>query len=303
MLEVIRPVRIGALAAEAGGDPDRPRRRDLAVVAFNALDCTGHGERALSLQGDFFVTMLAACRRRRRRARGCRCRRPTGSPSDRISPRRCWLSAPCSRPATSRSEEAGRAATIAMLIVLANQRKVDIARIIESGDERRDPLEILFVPLAVAGAGRRRRRPRGGGDVVVLLAVGPVRPLSSARRRCAPARDGANACLRPGARRARSSPPRPRGDRLGAGRRGRARRRQDRAGTVLAIAGTATRHATRRRRPDPARGRGTASRRRADHRGSAVGARARAGPVAAGVVVRVWSPRGRPRRTRSARRD
>lgn len=178
MLEFIRPVRSARSLLKWEGILIDPVGAILAVVAFNALDFSG-GASALSLQGDFVETMAAgiACG-----VAGALVLMPLLSAG--------WLAERQKVAATLMAvvaafaagdllkQDAGLVATIVMGIVLANQRRVDIARIVEFKETLGAILlGILFVLLAAQVQVSDVVDLGWEGIVVVLLAVVLVRPL------------------------------------------------------------------------------------------------------------------------------
>ncbi len=178
MLEFIRPVRSARSLLKWEGILIDPVGAILAVVAFNALDFSG-GSSALALQGDFVETMAAGllCG-----VAGALVLMPLLGAG--------WLAERQKVAATLMAvvgafaagdllkEDAGLVATIVMGIVLANQRRVDIARIVEFKETLGAILlGILFVLLAAQVNVSDVVDLGAEGIAVVLLAVVVVRPL------------------------------------------------------------------------------------------------------------------------------
>lgn len=179
MLEFIRPVRSVRSLLKWEGILIDPIGAILAVMAFNALDFS---DGALALQGDFATTMLAggACG-----VAGALVLMPLL--------RAGWLAERQKVAATLMAvvaafaagdllrEDAGLVSTIVMGVVLANQRRVDIARIVEFKETLGAILlGVLFVLLAaqvdlsdVVDLGWR-------GAALVLATVLLVRPIAVA---------------------------------------------------------------------------------------------------------------------------
>ena len=211
MLEFIRPVRSARALLKWEGILIDPVGAILAVVAFNALDFSG-GDEALSLQGDFLETALAGglCG-----ALGALVLMPllrAGWLPERQKVAATLMAVVAAFAAGDLlKDDAGLVATIVMGLVLANQRRVDIARIVEFKETLGAILlGILFVLLAAQVQVSDVVDLGWEGIAVVLIAVVLVRPLVVL---AATARTGlpcASARSRPGSRRAGSSPPRPR---------------------------------------------------------------------------------------------
>ncbi|HEU4702699.1 MAG TPA: cation:proton antiporter, partial [Conexibacter sp.] len=178
LLEFIRPVRSARALLKWEGILIDPVGAILAVVAFNALDFSGHGE-ALALQGDFVETMAA----------GLLCG-TAGALLLMPLLRAGWLAERQKVAATLMAvvaafaaadllkDDAGLVATIVMGIVLANQRRVDIAQIVEFKETLGAILlGILFVLLAAQVQVSDVVDLGFEGVAVVLIAVLLVRPL------------------------------------------------------------------------------------------------------------------------------
>ncbi len=176
MLEFIRPVRHVHSLLKWEGILIDPVGAILAVVAFNALDFGG-GD--FALQGDFFETMGAGlvCG-----TAGALVLMPllhAGWIAERQKVAATLMAVVAAFAAGDLlKEDAGLVSTIVMGVVLANQRRVDIARIVEFKETLGAILlGILFVLLAaqvdvsdVVGLGWE-------GIAVVLVAIVLVRPL------------------------------------------------------------------------------------------------------------------------------
>jgi hypothetical protein len=178
LLEFIRPVRSARALLKWEGILIDPVGAILAVVAFNALDFSGHGE-ALALQGDFIETMLA----------GGLCG-ALGALVLMLLLQAGWLPDVQKVAATLMAvvaafaaadllkQDAGLVATIVMGLVLANQRRVDIARIVEFKETLGAILlGILFVLLAAQVQVSDVVDLGWEGIAVVLIAIVLVRPL------------------------------------------------------------------------------------------------------------------------------
>ncbi len=178
MLEFIRPVRSARSLLKWEGILIDPVGAILAVVAFNALDFSGHAS-ALSLQGDFVETMAAGllCG-----VAGALVLMPllgAGWVAERQKVAATLMAVVAAFAAGDLlKQDAGLVATIVMGIVLANQRRVDIARIVEFKETLGAILlGILFVLLAAQVQVSDVVDLGWEGIAVVLLAVVLVRPL------------------------------------------------------------------------------------------------------------------------------
>ena len=179
MLEFIRPVRSARSLLKWEGILIDPVGAILAVVAFNALDFSGRGEQVLSLQGDFVETMVAGllCG-----VAGALLLMPllaAGWVAERQKVAATLMAVVAAFAAGDLlKQDAGLVATIVMGIVLANQRRVDIARIVEFKETLGAILlGILFVLLAAQVQVSDVIDLGAEGIAVVLLAVVVVRPL------------------------------------------------------------------------------------------------------------------------------
>ena len=178
MLEFIRPVRSARSLLKWEGILIDPVGAILAVVAFNALDFSG-GASALALQGDFVETMAAGllCG-----VAGALVLMPllaAGWLAERQKVAATLMAVVAAFAAGDLlKQDAGLVATIVMGIVLANQRRVDIARIVEFKETLGAILlGILFVLLAAQVQVSDVVDLGVEGIVVVLVAVVLVRPL------------------------------------------------------------------------------------------------------------------------------
>lgn len=178
MLEFIRPVRSARSLLKWEGILIDPVGAVLAVVAFNALDFSGHGERALSLQGDFATTMLAGllCG-----ALGALLLMPllaAGWLAERQKVAATLMAVVAAFAAGDLLKQDAGLVSIVMGLVLANQRRVEIARIVEFKETLGAILlGILFVLLAAQVRVADVVALGWEGIAVVLLAVLLVRPL------------------------------------------------------------------------------------------------------------------------------
>jgi NhaP-type Na+/H+ or K+/H+ antiporter len=179
MLEFIRPVRSARSLLKWEGILIDPIGAILAVVAFNALDFSGHGEQVLSLQGDFVETMAAGLLCGIAGALVLMPLLAAGWLAERQKVAATLMAVVAAFAAGDLLEQdAGLVATIVMGIVLANQRRVDIARIVEFKETLGAILlGILFVLLAAQVQVGDVVDLGVEGIVVVLLAVVLVRPL------------------------------------------------------------------------------------------------------------------------------
>ncbi|HEX5145685.1 MAG TPA: cation:proton antiporter [Conexibacter sp.] len=179
MLEFIRPVRSARSLLKWEGILIDPVGAILAVVAFNALDFSGHGERVLSLQGDFVETMAAGLLCGIAGALVLMPLLAAGWLAERQKVAATLMAVVAAFAAGDLlKQDAGLVATIVMGVVLANQRRVDIARIVEFKETLGAILlGILFVLLAAQVQVSDVVDLGWEGIAVVLLAVVLVRPL------------------------------------------------------------------------------------------------------------------------------
>lgn len=176
MLEFIRPVASTRSLLKWEGILIDPIGAILAVMAFNALDFGGG---AFALQGDFVLTMLAGLTAGVAGALVLMPLLGAGWLAERQKVAATLMAVVAAFAAGDLlRQDAGLVATIVMGVVLANQRRVDVARIVEFKETLGAILlGLLFVLLAaqvdvsdVVGLGWE-------GIAVVLIAVLLVRPL------------------------------------------------------------------------------------------------------------------------------